>query len=335
MARMLAIASESGPDTVAKLKAKLKGLRPPGAEKTISGSEAPDVPKTQEVIEAPTAQELGGTTDTKAVGVPGVDRALTGRDVEWGEYDLDFNVAHLYRDAVYRETPEGPKWVAVVPDFRSALREFGNNSLNKKVNAPGSSDGGQQEWLNLGQYLKDMTAGRDRWKIAAVMPVGTQCGVLLEREVPLILPDPRPLQQKEEVEAPTSPELKTVEDAALAYMENEGLTPVASVEHDTTPEPASVNLRPIERGSAEHEQVLESLEDGAVPVRSARAIETALAMNRGEQLPPPVPKGIQPDAIENPLLGNKPQAAGGYQAANDLLRALTDPTFRASLPQED
>ena len=306
-----------------ELKAKLAKLGK-SDQKTTSGSEAP----------------TNGTPEA----APDT-RPLTGRDVDWSEYNLDFNVAHLYPKAVYRPTPQGPKWVAMVIDFHSTQRDFRNHG--KKVNAPGSNDKAQTEALNLGEYLNDMVNGREQWHIEAIMPTGMQCGVLLSRQVPIILPDPQPLKKEEEVAAPTDPQLQQVEDAALAFAASEG-TPVeesldTEAEVGDYPSAATpdAGLRAIERGSDEHAAIVESLEQGAVQARHGAGVERAIATAAPETLPAPTAGVEQPEAITGNDLAvsnANPEgkvAAGGYSAAQDLLRALNDPNFRASLPQEE
>jgi len=288
----------SGDAAVQKLKEKLKNFKPPSAQKTISGSEDPDAKQNPAADEPP--------------------KRLTGRNVDWSEYNLNYNVAHLYSQAEFRETPQGPKWCAMATDFWSTTKNF--KSHGQKNNVPGTNDGTETEPLNLGEYLNDMVNGREQWKIAAVMPGPSgQCGLLLERQVPIILPDPQPLKKKEEVEAPTEPELQTVEDAVLAFMAENN----------------SIGLCPIERGTAEHEAALAQLDDdGALPERRTTNVSKALDLNAATTAAPPVPKGIQPAAVENPIIAG-PQAAHGYAAAQDILRALTDPEYRKSLPTEE
>jgi hypothetical protein len=316
--KLLAVAGKNyDGDKMAALKEKLKKFAPASEQKTLSGAEA-----------------------VEAAPAPENQRALTGRDVDWSAYNLDFNVAHLYANAVYRDTPQGPHWVAMVTDFWSTQRDFRNHG--KKVNAPGSNDGKETEALNLGEYLNDMVNGREQWKIAAVMPAGTgACGLLLERQVPIILPDPQPLKTKEEVAAPTNQDLKATEDAALEFMAENGLDSGASVGDDTTSAASEdiakeIGLRPIERGTDEYERALAELdEDGAVVERRTSKISQAIDLNRATTVPAPVEKGIQDAPIENPVIGGAPNAAAGYSAAADLLRALNDPKYRASLPTEE
>jgi hypothetical protein len=282
------------------LKAKLAKLGK-GTAKTASGSEAP----------------------AEGTGQPQDGRPLTGRDVDWSEYNLDYNLAHLYPGAVYRETPQGPKWVAMVVDFLSTTREF--RAYNEKVNPPGVSDApdSEKEPKNLGLYLNDMCNGREQWKISAVMPVGTQCGLLLERQVPIILPDPQVLKKAEEVAAPADPALQAVEDAALAFIEEQN--------------GPDVGLRPIERGTAEHEDALAQLDEtGGVQARtSGVAVQQALDLAAPLTTAAPQAGLVTPEPVENPLLGGAKVPAAGYSAAQDLLRALSDPNFRSSLPTEE
>lgn len=289
--------------------------------KTMSGSEAP-----QDAVNAVPSPQ------------PDAPRALTGRDVDWSEYNLDFNVRHLYPKAVYRDTPEGPKWVCMVTEFRSTTKDFRN--FGKRVNAPGAVDKEVTEALNLGEFLNDQVNGRDQWKIAAVMPTGSQCGLLLEREVPFILPDPLPLKQEEEVDAPTEPALVAVEEAALDFMKaQEGLDIEPAVSEDSD---GPITLRPIEKGTPEHEQATAMLdESGALASRVGEGVARALATARAEEVPAPTAGVIQPEAVvgnELAVSNVNPEgkvAAAGYSAAQDLLRALNDPNFRASLPTEE
>lgn len=302
-----------------ELKRKLAKL-PKSDKTTTSGSEAPqDAPRDE---------------DPKQPG-PQDARALTGRDVDWSEYGLDYNVAHLYKQAVYRETPQGPKWVAMVTDFISTTRDFRNQG--KRVNAPGSTDKSETEALNLGEYLNDMCNGREGWKIAAVMPAGQQCGVLLERQVPIILPDPQPLKKSEEVEAPTDQALQATEDAALAFMaEQKGVDSEAPVSDDTAAPPAEdIGLTPIVAGSVEHAAAVESLdESGAVPARIGGVVAHALEVAAPLTTAAPQAGAVQPEAVHNPVI-QAPVPAAGYSAAQDILRALSDPNYRASLPSEE
>lgn len=146
---------------------------------------------------------------------------LTGKDVKWEEFNLDFNVRHLYPQARFLNTPQGPKWVVMLDEYMSTERDF--RAYGKEVNIPESE---QKEPLNLGIWLTGMVNGPEQWHVAAVMPTTMgRVGVLLQRKVPHILPDPLPLETKTEVEAPTDPELAREEDAALDFMRNEGLTP--------------------------------------------------------------------------------------------------------------
>jgi hypothetical protein len=176
------------PEKLAALREKLKKFAT-SDKKTISGSEMPtDAAKPEE------------------------GEVTTGKDVDWSEYDLPYNVKHLYPDAKFRDTPQGPKWVAMLDEFTSSERAFG--SYGKRV-----ANG--EEFLNLGQYLNDMLNGPDGWTVVTVLPAGMgRVGVLLRREFAFVLPDPKPLKKDVEVEAPTDPELEREEAAALKFAES-------------------------------------------------------------------------------------------------------------------
>lgn len=261
---------------------------------------------------------------------PGVDRALTGADVDWSEYRLNFNVEHLYKTAVYRNTPQGPKWVAVIDDFVSTTKDFKN--FGKKVNKPGTVDGTDQEQQNLGMYLNDMLNGRDQWKIAAVMPGPSgACGILLERKVPIILPDPERLVQEEEVAAPTDPALQATEDAALAFAGEVGQAPPVEEVLDTeVPAGDTVvgSLRAIEKGTPEYEAARAQVEEnGALAARGGLGILQALQTAAGETIEAPQAGLVTPDPIANPMLGGRLTPAAGYSAAADILAAMNGPDF--------
>jgi hypothetical protein len=187
--------AEVDPAKLAALREKLKKYATTN-KKTISGSEA---------------------TDT-ATPADGTGEVMQGKDVDWSEYDLEFSVRHLYPQAQYRLTPQGPRWVAMADEFTSCERSFGNQDQRLK-------DG---SYLNVAQYLNDMLNGPEGWRLVSMLPAGSgRVGVMLQHSVPIVLPEPRPLKKATEVAPPTDPELQREEDAALAFAENEGLTPVA------------------------------------------------------------------------------------------------------------
>lgn len=190
------------PEQLAKLRERVRKFVSPG-KTTVSGSEEPDA---------------GKPSDVKQNSV------LTGKDVDWSEYDLSYDVRHLYPQAVFRETPQGPKWIVMVDEFYSTQRDWRNHG--RKVHVPGSYDEDDVEPLNLGEYLNDRLNCPDGWKLVSLLPLGMgQVGVLLQRTVPVALPDPKPLEKKTEVAPPTDPELEQIENAAIEFAGKLNLTP--------------------------------------------------------------------------------------------------------------
>lgn len=174
-----------------------------GRTRTESGSEAPDAPGVKEPGEDPRS-----------------GKTVTGADVDWSEYDLEFNLRHLYPRATLRETPEGPRWVVMLDEFFTTARNWDSHGKRTRGNEP----------LNLGEYLGDMVNSPEAWRPITFLPDSYgRAGVLLHRQVPMVLPNPKPLEKTTEVEPPRDPELQEVEDAALDFMEAEGLTPEPSV----------------------------------------------------------------------------------------------------------
>jgi hypothetical protein len=134
---------------------------------------------------------------------------VSGKDVDWSEYELDYSVKHLYPEARYQNTPQGPRWVAQIDEFFSTERDFG--SMGKRIK-------NDTEFLNLGQFLNDMLNSPEGWKLISVLPSGTgRAGVLMQRVVPVILPDPIPLKTETEVAVPTDAELANVQTAADSF----------------------------------------------------------------------------------------------------------------------
>lgn len=148
----------------------------------------------------------------------------SGKDVDWSEYDLQYDIKHLYPMAQFRETPQGPKWVVMVDEFFSTEKMWRGHG--KKNNRPNALDKTETEASNLGEYLGDMLNGPEGWQVTSLLPGSTgMVGVLLRRPVPVVLPDPKLLQKETEVVPPSDPELQRVEEAALAFAAEEGLAP--------------------------------------------------------------------------------------------------------------
>lgn len=176
----------------------------PSEQKTISGSEA--------------------------VGPVGTTNK--GSDVNWDEYDIPFALKERYKEAIYRETPQGPKWVVMQDEFDSSTREWG---------AKGAAPRKDGTHPNLGTFLNEMLNDGKGWRAIAIQPVSGQAGVLLQRQVPYILPDPVRLQQDTEVAAPSDPELAAAEDAALSFMQSEGLKASDALAGEDFGDPATVD----------------------------------------------------------------------------------------------
>jgi hypothetical protein len=186
-------------EQMALLREKLKRFGAKSGAKTISGSEAVEDAKPEE----------------------GTGSVTTGKDVDWSEYDLDYSVKHLYPQASFRMTPQGPKWIAMLDEFLSTERDFRN--YGKQVKTP---NGEGTESVNLGEWLNDMLNSPGGWRVVSILPSGMgRAGVLLQRQSPIALPNPKPLKKATEVAIPREEELQRVQDAAQAFMETEGLAP--------------------------------------------------------------------------------------------------------------
>jgi len=297
------------PAKLAEIREKLGRFLAKGG-KTVSGSEDPDAPAAE-----PTADNEG-----RPVG-----KTMTGADVDWSEYDLQYDVRHLYPRASFRETPQGPKWVAVLDEFYSTEKDA--RSHGKRVNMPGSVEGMDKEPQNLGEYLTEMTNGAEGWAIAAILPGSMgKALVVMRKQTAVVLPDPTPLKKTEEVEAPKDPELQNIEDAALAFAQDEGLTPPPMVEDNESGEAqlAGEDLSGRFLSRAEVDVPVE--ETGAIVARdSGTLVQQALAKAAPMTVDPIAPAGIQPDAFEDER-GQK-HAAGVVNIALGMRNILAGEDF--------
>jgi hypothetical protein len=181
---------------VAKAKALLieRNLLPPGsAPAAPEGAEQPDAQAPM-----PTATEDG--------------KPITGDSIDWSEFDLDLNYAHFYPLATWTVTAEGPKWVVVINEYFSAEKQYNGKGVDKSGDPK-----------NLGQYITSKInsppdTGTGPWQVATVVPATMGNGaVLFTRKVPIVLPDPKPLEKETKVDAPTDTELKDTDDAATKW----------------------------------------------------------------------------------------------------------------------
>jgi hypothetical protein len=84
-----------------------------------------------------------------------------------------------------------------------------------------------------------------------------------------------------------------------------------------------VGLRAIEKGTVEYEQARAQLDEkGALEARSGALTSQAIQTAAGETIEAPQADYVTPDPIGNPLLGGAPVPAAGYEAAQEVLRAL-------------
>lgn len=276
---------------------------------TVSGAEDPD--------SASKVDQEGRT----------LGEVMKGEDVDWSEYDLQYDVRHLYKRAMFRETAQGPKWVAMLDEFYSTEKDA--RSHGKMVNVPGGTEGVDREPQNLGEYLSQMTNGSEGWAIAAILP-GTmgKALVVMRKQTAVALPDPKPLKKAEEVEAPKEQELQNIEDAALAFAENEGLTAPPVVEDTEVKEDvpavegADFSNRFFSRNEVDESLVEEGT--GAIVARDSALIQRAIATAAPMTVEAPAPAGIQPKPVE--YEGGQ-LAAGVVNVALGMRNILDGPDF--------
>jgi hypothetical protein len=174
----------------AEVLAKLAAARALGAQNAAAEAEQP-----AEEPAAPQAQ------------------VLLGKDVDWTAYRLQYSVKHLYPESRYQDTPQGPHWVAMVDEFFSTERDFrSHGKLVKNLR------GEETDQLNLGMFLNDMLNGPEGWKLISVLPSSSgRAGILMQRQVPVLLPHPEKIETETTVEAPKDEELAATQAAADAF----------------------------------------------------------------------------------------------------------------------
>ena len=231
------------------------------------------------------------------------------------------------KPAAFRDTPQGPKWVAVLDEYFTTERSFKNHG--KQVNVPGSNDKTHTEPHNLGEYITQMINGAEGWTVAAILPSGMgNAGVILRKATTVILPDPIPLKKEEEVEAPTDPELKATEEAAMEFAQEEGLTPPPVVEEDGVGEvgPTEEEIALSQRFRSRSEIGLEAGE--VLEARVNQLAQRAIDLNRQnpDSFPVDAAKGTQP-APELPSRGADGQpflGAAGVEHVREGMRKILE-----------
>lgn len=273
------------PGDDAEVEAKMRKV----LEKLGMGAPAPVEMTAEEQKDVITAQEADKIIEEMKAA------SVNGKDIDWSNFDLDANLAHLYPTAKLVETLEGPKWVAQIQAFEFVSGEY---NLSKTAKAQGKQ--------NLGDTVSQMVNSPEQWRIVSVYASGPGFGVVMfNRTVQIVLPDPRQLRQEAEMPSvPSDVELAEVEDAALGWIEGEG---------------ASVG---------EESAILAAAEEAArIETPSSEAI-------MGAALNPPterVPRGAGPNATdgEGSILDTSYQvpAVLALKAGQEAAEALRGPDF--------
>ena len=286
---------EIDPDRLRELKEKLAAFVA-GKGKTVSGAEAP--PDTLPTSVAPQAEPAA---------VP------PGKDVDWDEYDLDFAVKHLYPRSVLRPIQDGSvHWVTMIDEFYSTNRA--GKQHGKLVHNPADKQDpdSKTDPHNLGEFLTAMVNGPEGWKIAALLPSGTETTVVLQRQVPYVLPDPKPLKTldtaADEIEVPTDEELARTEQAALDFASEEGLTP-PEIEQEEPEKLGTMHGQPLP------------------PEQEHHAVRDALTRNQENTEEAPGGDQPEPFEVEQPWFGQRQVPAGIVNIAAGLDKILEGGDF--------
>ena len=133
--------------------------------------------------------------------------AITGKDVNWENYDLDARYAHLYPTAEMLEMNGGLQWVATIDEFKSDSKNWTGTGVNKLGEPRGAGD-----------YLTWMANGPEKWKLVTILPDGSGLvGIIFQRKVRVALPDPKFIEKEVVVVAPSDVELTDLETQSLKW----------------------------------------------------------------------------------------------------------------------
>ncbi len=160
----------------------------------------------------PTTEAGEGAKKEEQTGEGTKTGPLKGSDVDWSEFDLDQNYAHFYPQSEFTVTGQGPKWVVVINEYES---------FEKSYNAHGVDKEGQPK--GLGGFITSRLnsppdKGTGPWTLIAVLPatMGNGAAVLM-RKVPIVLPDPKPLEKETKPEEVTPASLDETDKAATEW----------------------------------------------------------------------------------------------------------------------
>jgi len=129
------------------------------------------------------------------------DKPITGADVNWDDFDLDPEIAHLYPRAILRTEYGAQQWVSYIDEFKTASKNLGGEGQVGKNKEP----------MNAGEYMGWMLNSKDGWKLGSVLPAGAGfLSIVLQRRVPVALPMPT-LIQSDTVEVPALTDAELLE----------------------------------------------------------------------------------------------------------------------------
>jgi len=135
------------------------------------------------------------------------EKPITGADVDWSDYELDPQIAHLYPRAILKIDNELPQWISYIDEFHTASKNFDGHGLNKKG-----------EPLGAGEYASMMVNGPEGWRLVAFLPAGVgMVGVVFQRRLPVNLPMPMMVRTTTEVAPLTDEELQNAERTGIEW----------------------------------------------------------------------------------------------------------------------
>jgi hypothetical protein len=133
---------------------------------------------------------------------------ITGKDVNWDDYELDPRYAHFYPKAELVQVGDEMKWIATVQEFHSKSKPINATGIHEKSGEP----------KGFGEYITWMVNSPEGWRIVAILPGGISEGtVILQRQLRVSLPDPVMVETETVVAAPTDEELAAEEAKGLAW----------------------------------------------------------------------------------------------------------------------
>lgn len=164
------------------------------------------------------------TASGSAIPIPSLD-----------DLEVEPELRYLYERGTVEETSEGTKWVVAKHEFLIETGSYsGEHGKTNKAGYLTRLDDIITKVVNGEHGI--MSVKTHGWRLSAIIPNGTGMGVaVFERNVKMILPDPKPVEKKTEVAQVKDEELVRVNEESQAWAAGQTADEVAQATDETMP----------------------------------------------------------------------------------------------------